>query len=161
MSSSNPSGPPGSVSSDELSAALPWEALGRHRYSVTGDVLFLCTSGPLEEGEIASLLTLLHTQVTAAGAALLLIDASGGLTMTAAARRYYAEWGRAHGFQPGSTAVLGASAATRAILTLITNGIGMILRQVPPIRFFKRRSEALAWLHSERARWRSVLATPT
>jgi hypothetical protein len=163
MDTMSSSRPPASMStsSDDLPATLPWEAIGPHRYSIASDVIFLRTEGAIDEEQMALLMSLLMDQAKETGTVLLLIDASRGLTLTAGARRYYGEWGRAHGFQPGSTAVIGAGAATRTILTLITHGIGMFLRQVPPLRFFKRRSEALSWLHSERARWRSVLATPT
>lgn len=154
----SPSRPPEASTSGEYAASLQWEPLGRHRYSLIDDLLILCTEGVIEEEDMARLLPLLAQQVKKFGAALLLIDASHGLSLSADARRRYAEYGRQNGFQPGSTAVLGASTTARTIITLITNGIGMFLRQVPPVRFCKRRSEAMTWLHSERARWRSVLA---
>lgn len=150
--------PPETVASSDNLADLTWETLGPHRYAISDDTMFLRTQGDIDDAAMTHLLSLLFELRIQFGAVLLLIDTSLGFGITVSARRAYAEWGRTHGFQPGSTAVVGASAATRAILTLITNAMRLVLSQPLPVRFFKSRSEALLWLHSERDHWRSTLA---
>src|SRR5262245_46106507 len=105
-----------------------WHSLGKHRYYLRGDVIFLETHGDLVLDETQALFLLLTELNREFDASSMIVDARQGAGMSAEARRFSGEWQRVHILR-GLTVVFGASLLTRTTALLVTNVVRLLTRR--------------------------------
>lgn len=146
---SQPSSPPdGGATFD----ATRWQSIGAHRYYIVADIVILQTFGELSSSELTEVLELLQLLAQRFRYSFVLADVRRGFALHPEARRAYADWARTHPFVLGSTAVIGASLAARAVLVLITNAVRLVMHAPIALEFFRTKTEAMDWLDQERVR---------
>lgn len=78
------------------------------------------------------------------GTAYVLVDASQAGLISAATRRWIAQWNQEH--QVSGVAIYGGSLVARTLLTLLLNAIVLMGRQNFPAVFLRTEADARAWL---------------
>lgn len=132
-----------------------WVHIGPHRYRVVDELVYLETAGAFVAEHAETFLSLLRRLDAEQQDLGLFIDLHGGLQLPPESRRILAaQTDRTRA--PLPTLVVGANPALRALVTLILNGIRLLIRVDVPIRFCKDKEldAAMIWLR-EKVRARS------
>ena len=124
-----------------------WLPIGKHRYAVDQALFVFEAHGEIDAVEAQQLMELMTGVDAAHGRVLALFDVSLGASMPQESRRLIARWNR-KGKPPAPTAVVGANALLHGMAVLLTQAIALLTRRPVPLRFFKNRPEARAWLLS-------------
>lgn len=124
-----------------------WLPIGKHLYTIDQDLFLFEAHGEIDAVEAQQLMELMTGIDTATGRVLALFDVSLGASMPQESRRLVARWNR-KGKAPAPTAVVGASGLIHGMAVLLTQAISLLTRRPVPLRFFKSRAEARAWLGS-------------
>lgn len=131
-------------------AALLWTPLGKHRYSVDGDLLLieLC-GGEFTMTDAEQLMQLVEAQQKRYGYYLLLVDLSRGMQLVPTVRRRIADWAAGY-HSTCATACIGAGTATRALMTLAIQAARLFGRGSLPMEFFSDLESGRRWLLGKR-----------
>lgn len=132
-----------------------WEVQGAHRYYVEGDALFWESHGEITLADLTAIFAILRRLSQTYGYSLSLYDASRGVTMGPAARRYSSEMSRDYSML-GSTAIVGAGVAMRTVMLLLHNAARLFGRRQPPLYYCSTQEEALNWLEGQRQSFNAV-----
>lgn len=125
-----------------------WVPFGPHRYRIAGELVFVETGGPFLVEHVGVLIDLLKRLDEAQTALGLIVDVRGGIQLPPDTRRAMAAQSDPNA-RPVPMLIRGASPTIRTLLTLLLNGMRLILRMSIPIRFCRDSDyeHALAWLH--------------
>ena len=77
----------------------PWQSIGTHRFRIEEDIVFVIAQGEITAEEIITLCEHCLLIYQKYGQVYEIVDATAGGSMSAEARRRYAEWFRSHPFQ--------------------------------------------------------------
>ena len=133
-------------------------AIGKHPYGRQGRLVWVTSHGVWTPDEVRHLIAFLEAEQTREPRLGLLLDVSGGASVGPEARRALAE--RTN--KEGSTvpvAVVGASLAIRAFLTMVIRTVQLFGGPAAPVAFFASEAEGQAWLESYRFRDESHAAS--
>lgn len=110
-----------------------WLPMGRHRFRIDGDILFVEIAGALNLDEMKVLTEQSLHLGSQYGYVLVLINAARASVSTPEARKYQAETLRDQIF-PSCTALYGASALARGLTTLVARAIELLTgKQMPSV----------------------------
>lgn len=127
-----------------------WQAVGKHRMRIQGDVVFARTRGEVTGDEVVALLDHMKKVEREYGYVFEIVDASVGGSMSAEARRQNAEWHKQHHIHI-ELVVFGAGLLIRTMITLLANAFRLMgSRQISP-SFVATEAEAWAWVERRRA----------
>lgn len=119
-----------------------FSALGKHRIRVEGDVVFWETHGEVTLEEAQDICERQGPHCIPLGYSLMILDATGGIHMSAGARRLFAHWMKEHRL-PNCSVIIGSNFMLRGLGTLFANAVRLLTSQEPGIHFV--RNEAEAW----------------
>jgi hypothetical protein len=119
-----------------------------HKISIDVDLMRVETHGPLlatdSERMFLGLAEILRTH----GAAYLLVDARGGISMDNDMRRQVIQQART--CSPTAIAVFGATVPQQAMMILVSSAVQILRTKRLPLRFASSELEAQAWLVDQR-----------
>lgn len=124
---------------------MDWLPLGKHRYSLSHELIVVEMNGTLLLDEARQLMLTMSGITEQRGQVLALFDVSKGTSVPAESRRLLAQWNR-DGREPAPTAIVGSSLALQAAATMIVYTIRIFTGKQAPLAFFKNQDEARAWL---------------
>ena len=127
----------------------PWQPLGKHRFRVEEDLVFVIAQGEIDADEIISLCEHVFQIYQKYGQVYEIVDATAGGSMSAEARRRNAEWLRSHPFQVLAV-VFGASGLLRTVFSLMTNALRLLGRTEVQTHFVASEAEARAFVAHHR-----------
>jgi hypothetical protein len=122
--------------------------MGGHTIVVEADLMRIATRGPLSALQAEQAFARIASVLREHGAAYLLIDARGGLTLDGATRRQVTHLSST--FAPTAIAVYGATLPQQAMLILLSSAVQVLRGKRVPLRFSRSEAEAEAWLRSQR-----------
>lgn len=124
-----------------------WVDFGPHRYRIVGELVFVETGGPFLVEHVSVLFDRLKRLDEVQLALGLVVDVSRGIQLPPETRRAMAAQSNPKA-RPVPMLIRGASPTIRTLLTLLLNGMRLILRMSIPIRFCKDSDyeSALVWL---------------
>jgi hypothetical protein len=125
----------------------PWQPFASHRYRRDGDTLYFEIHGTFSLDDTRLLFELGETVERECGYVLNLFDAHDAQGLAADARRHIGTQLRQ---RKSASAIVGASVAMRALITLLQNSATLFGRPTPSTRFFASVEEAAKWLTSQR-----------
>lgn len=128
--------------------------IGQHILEVEGDLVRWEAHGACGLEDLRRIIEVGEELAATYGRYYSIIDAREGITVTPEARRYNAEWERAHGGPKALTVIFGANAFLRSIVTLVNRAAQLLLGRAPEVIFVKSEAEALAVVQRERERAR-------
>ena len=128
----------------------PWQSIGTHRFRIEEDIVFVIAQGEITAEEIITLCEHCLLIYQKYGQVYEIVDATAGGSMSAEARRRYAEWFRSHPFQIQAV-VFGASRLLRTVFALITNAMRLLGRSEVQTHFVATESEARSFVAQHRA----------
>jgi len=132
--------------------AVPRELhIGRHRLLVRADEVLWEVHGNCDVDELRQIIALGEELAARYGRYYSLIDGKEGISITPAARRYNADWERAHGGSKALTIIFGANALARTIVSLVNRAAQLVLGRSPEVIFVKTEAEARATILHDRA----------
>ena len=127
-----------------------WQAVGKHRMRIQGDVVFAQIQGEITGDEVVTLLEHMQKVEREYGYVFEIVDASVSGSMSAEARRQNAQWHLQHVLQI-ELVVFGAGLLMRTMMTLLINAVRLLgRRQIAP-NFAANEAEAWAWVERRRA----------
>jgi hypothetical protein len=129
------------------------------RIVVEGDLVYSVTAGVTTLETAKSVLEVCAQVLVKHKRLYMLTDLSNGFNVSADVRRYQAEWGSQH--QITASALFGAGAVTRAMVTLIHGAMSLVGKTNFSLRFFATEPEARAWINELRAKLPPVSAAST
>lgn len=128
--------------------------IGQHILEVDGDLVRWEAHGVCELADLQRIIEVGEGLAAIYGRYYSIIDAREGITVTPEARRYNAEWERAHGGPKALTVIFGANALLRGMVALVNRAAQLVLGRSPEVIFVKTEAEALAVVQRERERAR-------
>jgi hypothetical protein len=130
---------------------MGFSALGSHQYTIEGDTLVITLNGgEFTLAEIEQLLQLAESIQAQYGYYLMLVDVSRGISLSPSVRRRVAGWASAYSPKT-ATALIGASLAARAVLTLGAQAMRLLGKESFPSEYFSDQESGRAWLAVQRA----------
>ena len=118
------------------------------RVIIEGDVVFSITESATSLETAKSVLAVCAQVLAKHKRLFMLTDVSNGFNVSAEVRRYQAEWGSKH--QITGSALFGAGAVTRGMVTLIHRAMALVGKTTFPLGFFATEAEARAWINDVR-----------
>jgi len=119
-----------------------------HRVSIDVDVMRIETHGAIVGTDTERMFTQIARLLLDHGAAYMLVDARGGLSLDNDTRRQLIQ--KARSCAPTAVAIFGATVPQQAVLMLVSSAVQIMRAQRLPLRFASGESEARAWLVNQR-----------
>jgi hypothetical protein len=121
--------------------------IGSHRIEVEGDVVWMTIVGDLSLEEARKILEVTDGVIRRHGHYGALVDTRRMGNVSSETRRMLAKWpGHRHCY--GNT-LYGANLATRALLSMLLQGIKLFMKMNTPTAFLRTEEEARAWLRRQ------------
>jgi hypothetical protein len=130
---------------------VPWQALGKHRFRVERDLVFIEWHGAIELSEMQAVYGMLPPIHAELGQAFFLADLSDSELPAAPVRSWVADWQRTHRELTGGAA-FGAGLTARSMFSLMTRAISLITNTQVPVRLFATEFQARIWIDELRLR---------
>jgi hypothetical protein len=126
-----------------------FQPLGRHRVSVSEELIWFIAEGGLDMQETLQLTELCHQIGERYGYVLVLVDAHKAQPASPESRRYQVENLRQR-FVTSHSAIYGANVVVTAFISLYHRAVELLLHRVPPVSYHQDEASARARLVSER-----------
>jgi hypothetical protein len=125
-------------------------AIGRHRFSRTGDLMRMTLDGPLTLADAEGMRAMMEATLSDGARCYLVADMSSCTGIESDARKYIVQWSRDGVQTMSGVAAYGLTFGMRTVVSLTMAAIKFLGKLRSPIVFAKTEAEALRWIETQR-----------